>query len=262
MYKTLNPRPLIDAANLCLTYKNQSGNVMSIIDDISVQLEYGEVIAIIGPSGSGKSCLLRLLAGVELPSSGEVSYNFGNDLDWPAVPIVLQTPALLPWRTVRENIQLGLEIGNRSSSGDDAVTDIIHSVGLNGFEEFLPKALSGGMKARVSIARALIGNAPVVLFDEAFTELDECTRRRLTTLFSTQVEQRKMSAVIVSHNIDEAVFLADRLFILTPRPAKIDSVINIGLPRPRCDAIWQSRTFTDLVANVRNRIEKLWSLSA
>lgn len=248
---------LISAKNLHKSYSNPAQNQITVLNGISITIRPQRVIAIVGPSGSGKSTLLRLLAGIEQPDAGIIDYRYSSPKQLPPIPMVLQSPALLPWRTVRENIALSLELLRKNTSTSE-VDHYIEIMGLYGFSESLPKDLSGGMRARVSIGRALIVASDLVMFDEAFTELDEVTRQTLNDIFCQHVEQKGLAAVVVSHDIAEAVYLADEVIVLTKRPSSVAATFQIELPRPRIPKLRTTSIFADTVNPLRDFVVGIW----
>lgn len=249
---------LINTVGLKKQYAGSNDDRIDVLDGISLNIKSGQVICVIGPSGCGKSTLLRLIAGIEKPDCGDIFFHFGNGNKLPPISMVLQTPALLPWRNVRDNIMLGLELLGKTDNFV-AAENYVQLMGLNGFSTFLPKDISGGMKARVSIGRALIAASKLVLFDEAFTELDEVTRQSINDIFCQHIEQKNLAAVVVSHDIAEAVYLADEVIVLTNRPATISKTFTIHLPRPRRSSIRLSTEFINVVKPIREFITKSWN---
>jgi NitT/TauT family transport system ATP-binding protein len=205
------------------------------IDDFTFEVKDGEFVCILGPSGCGKTTLLRIIAGLEAKTSGEMLLN-GKEVSEPGSDrgMVFQEFALMPWRSVRRNVEFGLEI--KKTPYEDkwkAGQHYIDLVGLHGFEEFRPNELSGGMKQRVGIARALANNPEILLMDEPFGALDAQTRNLMQKeLLRIWTEDRK-TVVFITHSVDEAVFLADRVVVLTTRPSKVKEVFEIKIPRPR-----------------------------
>lgn len=248
-------RALITVDQISKSYTKPTGEHIQVLDGLSFDIRAGKVIGIVGPSGCGKSTLLRLVAGLEIPERGTVIFH--DSRQPPPVPMVLQTPALLPWRTVHDNIKLGLEF--LALQNTDAKTQAyVTLMGLEGFDSFLPKDLSGGMKARVSIGRALVTANDLVLFDEAFTELDEVTRQTLNDIFCEHVEKSGLAAVVVSHDIAETVYLADEILILTKRPCQIAKRVTIELRRPRKPGVRLTREFEDIVHALRKFAINIW----
>ncbi len=236
-------------------YDDQHGTV-DALDNISFEIQPGEFVCIVGPSGSGKSTLLRIVAGLIQPQQGRVWLD-GQVVTAPrpSIGIVFQKANLMPWRTVRENVGLPLEMEQRPSSEiHQRAQVLIDLVGLTGFEASYPHGLSGGMEQRVAIARALIHNPTVLLLDEPFGSLDALTRERmaleLTRIWSTQ----KTTVVMVTHSIQEAVFLSDRVLVMTDRPGRISAAIPINLPRPRDLHLLQEERFAEIAGRIRQAI--------
>ena len=226
---------LIEVKNVYKDYQDQNRQASRVLENISLEIGEGQFLAILGPSGSGKSTLLRIIAGLIPASSGTVTY-LGNVVDSvnPGVAMVFQSFALFPWLTVLENVLLGLEAQPLSAEGkNDAALKIIDVVGLDGFENAYPKELSGGMRQRVGIGRALVGKPAVLLMDEPFSALDVLTAENLRRDLLELWLDKKMpikSIILVTHSIEEAVYMADRAVILSSGPARISRDIRIGLP--------------------------------
>ncbi len=247
-------------------YDDRNGHVEAL-DDISFEIASGEFVCIVGPSGSGKSTLLRILAGLISPEQGQVWLD-GQAVKSPArsIGIVFQKSNLMPWRTVRDNIALPLELaGVAGNEIDRRATQLIDLVGLSDFAQSYPRGLSGGMEQRVAIARALIHQPSLLLLDEPFGALDALTRERmaleLTRIWATQnngVAQnsaaQKTTVVMVTHSIQEAVFLSDRVLVMTERPGRIAREVRVDLPRPRNFDVLQTEAFADLAGQVRSAI--------
>ena len=212
-----------------------------------------EFLCVLGPSGSGKSTLLRLLAGLLPPTSGQVTFT-GNEK--PRIGFVFQQANLMPWRTVLENITLPLELENVSTeNARQKAQELIELVGLNGFETSLPRDLSGGMAQRVALARALAHDPDILLLDEPFGSLDALTRERMWTELSRIWQARQKTVIMVTHSIGEALFLADRVLVLTARPGKIKLDLPVDLPRPREDEIRYTLHFGELARKLKEAIE-------
>ncbi len=236
-------------------YNDHHGQI-DALDDITFEIRPGEFVCLVGPSGSGKSTLLRILAGLIPPQQGRVWLD-GQLVTVPArsTGIVFQKANLMPWRTVLENVTLPLELEKPSGAEiKREAQELIDLVGLTGFEAAYPSGLSGGMEQRVAIARALIHHPSILLLDEPFGSLDALTRERmaleLTRIWSTQ----KTTVVMVTHSIQEAVFLSDRVLVLTDRPGRIAADIAIQLPRPRDLSLLQEENFAEITGQVREAI--------
>jgi NitT/TauT family transport system ATP-binding protein len=229
---------IIAAESVTKAFTAPDGRALPVLDGVSFTLSEGEIVALLGKSGSGKSTLLRCVAGLIAPSSGLVSYR-GTPLNGanPGVAMVFQTFALLPWLTVQQNVELGLEArGVPQAERADRALKAIDTIGLDGFESAYPKELSGGMRQRVGFARAIVTEPDALLMDEPFSALDVLTaenlRNELVKLWEGHGAPVK-SILIVTHNIEEAVLLADRVLVLSSNPGRIKAQLTIGLPRPR-----------------------------
>ncbi len=229
---------IIELKGVGKSFRSADGNARAVLDGVDFRLERGEIVALLGQSGSGKSTLLRIMAGLVAADAGTVSYG-GQPLYGPArgVSMVFQSFALFPWLSVQQNVEIGLE-ARGVSAADRArrAEKAIDLIGLAGFEGALPRELSGGMRQRVGIARALVVEPEVLLMDEAFSALDVLTGERLREdileLWSSGSMPTK-AILVVSHNIEEAVLMADRVLIFASDPGRVRSQLAIGLPRPR-----------------------------
>jgi NitT/TauT family transport system ATP-binding protein len=243
---------LISAEKVCKTYQTSETPGRLVLDHVDFALRAGEIVAILGKSGSGKSTFLRVLAGLTPPSEGHVAYR-GQTVDGPAVGIamVFQTFALFPWLTVLGNVELGLEAqGVPRAERRRRALQAIDLIGLDGFESAYPKELSGGMRQRVGFARALVVNPDVLLLDEPFSALDVLTAETLRNdLMDLWLERRvpTKGIILVSHNIEEAVEIADRIIIFGSDPGHIRAEIPVMLPRPRDATAQRFRQIVDEV---------------
>jgi ABC-type nitrate/sulfonate/bicarbonate transport system ATPase subunit len=204
------------------------------LSGISFVVEAGELVSVIGPSGCGKSTLLRLMAGLEIPDAGELL--IGNEpITGPSAErgLVFQDPNLFPWLTVRGNIQAGLVARGVLHEKRREVDEFMRLVGLEGFACAYPHHLSGGMAQRVALARALINHPRVLLLDEPLGALDAFTRMRMQDEVLRLWQARRTTMLLVTHDIDEAIYMSDRILIMTPRPSRIDQTILVALERPR-----------------------------
>ncbi|HEY1703321.1 MAG TPA: nitrate/sulfonate/bicarbonate ABC transporter ATP-binding protein [Trebonia sp.] len=236
--ETLTGAVIVQAESVTKSFATPDGSALPVLDGVSFTLREGEIVALLGKSGSGKSTLLRCVAGLIAPSGGVVSYR-GTPLTGasPGVAMVFQTFALLPWLTVQQNVELGLEArGVREKERAERALRAIDLIGLDGFESAYPKELSGGMRQRVGFARAIVTEPDALLMDEPFSALDVLTaenlRNELVKLWEGKGAPVK-SILIVTHNIEEAVLLADRVLVLSSNPGRIQAELTVGLPRPR-----------------------------
>ncbi|MBR2394945.1 MAG: ABC transporter ATP-binding protein, partial [Candidatus Methanomethylophilaceae archaeon] len=225
------------------------------IEDFDLDIKKGELISIVGPSGCGKTTILRMIAGLLEPTAGSISIA-GRPCSGPGPDrgMVFQDFALLPWRSVRRNVELGLEIAGMPKEERKARADkYLEIVGLQDFADSSINELSGGMKQRVGIARALVNNPDVILMDEPFGALDAQTRNLMQAGLVRILEKTDQTIIFITHSVDEAVFLSDRIVILTKRPAKIKEIVEIPWPRPRDRA---SPEFTALRKRILEELEK------
>jgi NitT/TauT family transport system ATP-binding protein len=234
-----------------------------ILDEITVDIPKGQFVSIIGPSGCGKSTLLKLVAGLSPISSGAIEVDGMTPTNArETISFIFQDPTLLPWRTVRGNVALGLELEGIARNRRDArVRSMLALVGLEHVAESYPRQLSGGMKMRVSIARALATSPRVLLLDEPFAALDEMTRDRMNEELLRLREEHSWTVLFVTHSVAEAVFLSDRILVLAARPGRIAHDLIIPLPTPRTAAIRDSEAFDRTVAEVSRTLRQVEQLS-
>ena len=233
--------------NLSKVYRSDGHEVVAI-DEITLGIRNKEFATILGPSGCGKSTLLRIVAGLIKPSRGMVRLD-GTAISGPGRDrgMVFQSYTLFPWLTVMENIQFGLGLsGVAKAEQEQSAKAFVEKVGLRGFEQAYPKALSGGMKQRVAIARALANNPAILLLDEPFGALDAQTRALMQELLTQVWEDLHKTILFVTHDVEEAIFLSDRVFIMTARPGRIKAEIEIPLERPRSYELKAAETFLTL----------------
>lgn len=226
----------IELVDISKTYFNVSNKEeIKAVNDISFNIEDGDFVSIIGPSGCGKTTLLRIISGLEQPSTGKIFLR-GKEIERPygQVGLIFQEYALFPWRTVIDNIDFGLEIKKvPKKKRKEMARFYLNKFNLDGFENKYPKELSGGMKQRVAIARTLINDPELLLMDEPFGSLDSQTRNSMQEFLLKVWQETKKTILFVSHNIDETVFLSQKVFGLSARPGRIKLLLEIDLPYPR-----------------------------
>ncbi|WP_409346821.1 ABC transporter ATP-binding protein [Paenibacillus sp. MBLB4367] len=247
--------PLLEIGKLNKTFQTNKGAVHAL-HKIDLTIKEGEFITVIGPSGCGKSTLLKIVAGLDNRYEGDVKLS-GKQVTGPGIDkgFVFQEPRLFPWLTVEKNIAADLSLRNPQIRRK--VDDLIELVRLKGFEKAFPRELSGGMAQRVAIARALLRNPKVLLLDEPFGALDAFTRAHMQEVLLDIWQQNRTTMIFVTHDIDEAVFLANRIVILKPRPGAIRAIVPVDLPFPRKKA---STSFQQLRYAVLNEFEKIEEL--
>jgi NitT/TauT family transport system ATP-binding protein len=243
--------PILTVQNLSAVFPDSNGGLRAL-DGVSFEVCPQEFVCVLGPSGSGKSTLLRILAGLLPPTSGEVIF---HGSEHPGIGMVFQQANLMPWRTVSENLRLPLELGGvESGASRQKAQEMMELVGLEGFESYWPRDLSGGMAQRVAIARALIHDPDLLLLDEPFGSLDALTRERMWTELSRIWQARQKTVLMVTHSISEALFLADRVLVLSQRPGKVKLDLEVDLPRPRLDEMRYTLQFGKLARRLKETI--------
>jgi NitT/TauT family transport system ATP-binding protein len=228
--------------------KQFEGGVLAV-DHVSFEATPGEFVSIVGPSGCGKSTLLRLIAGLIPLTDGNISVN-GREVTEPRqdVALMFQRPTLLPWRTALQNTLLPPKLGGKlDDKAERQAYELLELVGLSGFEHTYPRHLSGGMQQRVALARLLMVGVDVLLLDEPFAAVDQLTRERLNLELLRVHERMSATALLVTHNITEAILLADRVVVMTARPGKIADLIDVPFERPRAQEIIAEPEFQQLV---------------
>jgi NitT/TauT family transport system ATP-binding protein len=213
---------------------NLHGQKLPVLDEIDFAVGPSEFVALLGPSGCGKSTLLRLIAGLERPGSGRIFVS-GNEIEGPDPSriLVFQDPTLYPWRTVRQNVALGLEARGQLRAQGGRIDEVLQQVGLDGFDHAYPHQLSGGMAQRAALARALVNEPFVLLLDEPLANLDSLTRITMQAELMALWQRERFTAFLVTHDVEEALYLAGRVLVLSHRPARILADIAIDLPYPR-----------------------------
>lgn len=246
---------LIQGQNLSKVYGTATGPLVAL-DDVSFQIEEGEFISLVGPSGCGKSTLLSILGGLEAKTEGTLVVG-GKHHDAPRADIgmMFQTSVLFPWRSIRENVRLpGLILGLDKQQQAQRSEELLDMVGLNGFGDRYPDELSGGMRQRVGLARLLAHDPRMLLMDEPFGALDEFTRETMNLELLRIWEKTRKTVIFVTHNIGEAVFLSDRVFVMTPRPGRLEGIVEIDLSRPRTTAVMRDPRYSELVFDIRRML--------
>ncbi len=272
MLKTKNDEELIDVLgaeeniseirirNLSMVFGEEEGKEkVTALDNINLDIKQGEFISLLGPSGCGKTTLLRIIADLLQPSEGEITVRQETPRDirmQKKYGIVFQNPVLYDWRTIRRNICMPMELlGMKKTARTERVTEMLDLVGLSEFGKKYPYELSGGMQQRVGIARALAIRPEILLMDEPFSALDEFTREKLHEDLLRIWRKTNKTIVFVTHNISEAVFLSDRVVVLSPHPGRVSGIVDIDIKRPRGMKSKQSKEFYDYITKIRNTFE-------
>lgn len=249
----------ISLDHVSMTYQAEGGNSVTALTNVSMDIQKGEFVSLLGPSGCGKTTLLRIMADLLEPTEGMVTVAGESPkaarLD-KKYGIVFQGSVLYDWRTVRKNVRLPLEVMKiNKEEWEDRVDTMLDLVGLSDFGNHYPHQLSGGMQQRVSIARALAINPEILLMDEPFSALDEFTREKLHEDLLRIWRRTNKTIVFVTHNIAEAVYLSDRVCVLSPHPGRLSAIVDIDLPRPRTREMREEAGFYSLIAKIRNSFE-------
>jgi ABC-type nitrate/sulfonate/bicarbonate transport system ATPase subunit len=238
-------QPRLQLRDISMTFRTRRGDEVTAVDDLSLEVADREFISIVGPSGCGKSTLLRVVAGLVRPTGGAVFLD-GREITGPGADrgMVFQSYTLFPWLTVQGNVEFGLKIkGLPASERTRIVSRYVEMVGLRGFERHYPKELSGGMMQRVAIARALANEPEVLLMDEPFGALDAQTRAIMQEFLVDLWQRTPKTILFVTHDVDEALFLSDQVYIMTARPGRIKQALKVDLPRPRPADVITSTAF-------------------
>jgi NitT/TauT family transport system ATP-binding protein len=245
--------------------RTRQKDTLVALEDFTVEIEPGEFVTIVGPSGCGKSTFLNCVAGLWFPSAGELLVN-GRPVSGPGRDrsVVFQDYALLPWRTVKANVRLGLELQRRiDSKADGKVASYIDLVGLSGFEDAYPRELSGGMRQRVGLARALVTEPHILLMDEPFAAVDAITRELMQDELARIIGETGQTIVFITHSVDEAITLGDRIVVVTDRPGRVKEILPVLIPRPRSGRqIRHLSEYTELRDRIWNLLEKESSASS
>jgi NitT/TauT family transport system ATP-binding protein len=248
----------VQVAEVSKIYRNGTAEAIEAVSSVSFALPRGQFVAVLGPSGCGKSTLLMMLGGLEPVTSGQITIG-GKPMTGPriSIGIMFQDPTLLPWKSALDNVLFPIRVLKRPLEGyrSDA-QQLLARVGLDGFMHKKPHELSGGMRQRVAICRTLVYDPELLLMDEPFSALDAITRDEMNELLLDLWEQYTKTALFVTHSIREAVFLADRVLVMTRRPATIVEDLTIPFARPRPTAIGETREFNEICGHLRERIEE------
>lgn len=249
----------IELDNISVVYQDTNKNSRTVLDHLSMNIKQGEFISLLGPSGCGKTTLLRVIGDLQQQTEGTVKVS-GQSAKQARLlhkyGMVFQTPALLEWRTVLENIELPLELQKiPKKERRRRALEQLKIVDLQGYENSYPKELSGGMQQRVGIARALAAEPEILLMDEPFSALDEFTKERLHGDLLRIWSRTGKTIVFVTHNISEAVFLSDRVCVLSSNPARLSAIVDINLPRPRENAVLKTEEYFRTVSDIREIFE-------
>lgn len=250
--------PLLRVEGLSTSYRQSDGRLL-VLDDISFQVKEREFLCLVGPSGCGKTTLLKLIAGLEEPLAGQV-HLAGEAVRRPSrnVGFVFQEPTLMDWRTVEANVTLPLELnGVGTQKARDRAYELLDLVRLTGFEGAYPAQLSGGMAQRVALARALVHDPQLLLLDEPFGALDALTRERMGRELLRIWQAHQKTVVMVTHSVPEAVFLADRILVLGPRPASIVAEVPVDLSRPRTQTMRDDPACSLMARRVREALNQV-----
>ena len=245
----------IEVKNINKSFKSKKTDNLSVLEGINLHIDDGEFVCLLGPSGCGKTTLLRLIAGLDQPSSGEIIAN-GDKVDKPSGDraVIFQQYSLFPWLTVLQNVTFGLEMTKKGSKEENiaAAERYLTSVGLIDFKDSYPHELSGGMKQRVAIIRSLLNHSPILLMDEPFSALDMQNRHKLQEQLIGVWKRFENTIVFITHDVDEAIFLADKIVILDRNPGRIAKIVEVDMERPRNR---ESKEFLELLDSI---VEQLY----
>lgn len=254
---------MITVENLTHRYITEGRGETLALSNVNLEIQDNEFITLLGPSGCGKTTLMRAIGGLETPTEGDVVVN-GKKVNGPNLDcsVVFQNFALMPWATVLENVAFGLEMRKvHKKEALERAQGFVEKVGLRGFENKYPKELSGGMQQRVGLARALAVNTPIILMDEPFGALDQQTRRYMQEELLDIWEKDKKTVVFVTHDMEEAVLLADKVVLMSARPGRVEEVIPVNIPRPRNqEGIERTPEFVELKEYLWQRLRDMYQL--
>lgn len=247
----------IDVRNVSIGFKSR-GAIFQAVDGVSLNVQPGEFVSLIGPSGCGKSTIMNAVAGFTKADTGSLLLD-GKHIDGPGSDrgVVFQQYSLFPWMTVRKNVEFGLKMkGMSPSQRETQARTLLGLTGLLAFENHYPSQLSGGMKQRVGIVRALATSPQVLLMDEPFGALDSQTRSVMQEILTNMWQRLRLSVLFITHDIEEAIFLSDRIYVMTARPGKVKAEIVVDLPRPRKPEMVDSPAFAAMVRSIKNLIRE------
>jgi NitT/TauT family transport system ATP-binding protein len=254
---TTNGAIKLEAHNVWKVFTRR-GQPVEALHDVSVQVGAGEFVSIVGASGCGKTTLLRIVDGLVAPTRGSIRVN-GEPVSGPGPDrgFVFQQDALFPWRTILDNVVFGLEVqGKARKVSQERASGLLQLVGLTGFEHLFPHELSGGMRQRANLARALTIDPDVLLMDEPFASLDAQTREIMQSELLRIWRANRKTVLFVTHQIDEAVYLSDRVVVMTSRPGRVKAILNVDIPRPRDLSVKRTPRFLELVDEIWKMIEE------
>jgi NitT/TauT family transport system ATP-binding protein len=249
----LGAKPLIELEDVSKTYATATGGGVHALEGVTLEIRDGEFVCVVGPSGCGKSTLLRLLAGLDTCERGRLILD-GEPVvgSSPRVGVVFQAANLLPWLNVRENVRLPLRVGGRHAPAENRVDELLSMTGLGDFGQRYPYELSGGMQQRAGICRALARDPEVLLMDEPFGALDALTRERMNLELQRIWQDNRKTILLITHSISEAIFLADRVVVMSARPGRILKELPVNIPRPRTfDEIISHPDYQPLAREIR-----------
>ena len=241
---------LLELQNVSFSYQDKE-----ILRDVNLLIKHGEFVTILGPSGSGKSTLFQLIGGLQTPQNGSIILEGKNITgNRGHISYMPQTPSLLPWRSIIQNVVLGQELQGKKEY--EMADDMLRKAGLIEYRNAFPHELSGGMKQRVAFIRALLSPQPIICLDEPFSALDELTRQEMQSWLLTIWEQYKKTIIFVTHNIEEALYLSDRILVLSDRPARMKQEVVVPFLRPRKEAILFSDVFLQYKKMIHESLKK------
>jgi NitT/TauT family transport system ATP-binding protein len=252
------PGPKLTVAGVTKWFPRRDGGFVQVLDGVDFQVDDGQFVSIVGASGCGKTTLLRMIDGLEPYDTGRISLD-GNVVDGPGLDrgVVFQQDSLYPWRTVEENVWLGLEAQGRSlAERRQVASSLVRLVGLTGFDHHYPHELSGGMRQRVNLARAMAIDPGILLMDEPFAALDAQTREVMQRELLRIWTERRKTVVFITHQIDEAVYLSDRVIVMSSRPGRVRADLRIDLGRPRDLQLKRTPQFVEYVETIWDMIEQ------